>query len=198
MTEKESDVLKRYAGLAPADIVEIGTFRGGTTALLLDNSIQVVWTIDVYGNSLHYRTPDIIWLKGLQASNRGFVIVGRCEDIGKYWCRPVGLLVIDGGHEKGYPQRDFYLWSPFVVEGGYVVLHDAGDADNVGEYISQMGTKVWQYDDPHAVAMLMQNSVQWRQCELVDTMYIFQKETEPGDVGDELGREKEGIRFRVL
>ena len=70
MTVDESEVLKRYAAISPTDIVEIGTFRGGTTALLLENSTQVVWTIDVYGNPLHYRTPDTIWREGLQASDR--------------------------------------------------------------------------------------------------------------------------------
>ena len=55
-------------------------------------------------------------------------------------------------------------------------MHDAADSEGTGKYISQMGTEIWPYDDPKAVATLMQNSSEWKQCEAVDTMYIFQRE----------------------
>ncbi len=41
------------------------------------------------------------------------------------WGEPVDLVFIDGDHRELACRLDWELWSPFVVEGGVVLFHDA-------------------------------------------------------------------------
>jgi hypothetical protein len=40
------------------------------------------------------------------------------------WATPLGLLFIDGGHSEAAARADLDSWSPFVSEGGMLVIHD--------------------------------------------------------------------------
>jgi hypothetical protein len=49
---------------------------------------------------------------------------GYSHEVVKSWTQPIDLLFIDANHEYESVYRDFMLWSPFVRDGGIVVLHD--------------------------------------------------------------------------
>jgi MMP 1-O-methyltransferase len=51
--------------------------------------------------------------------------VGFSADVARGWPDPVDLVFVDGDHSEEGAATDWAGWSPFVVPGGAVVLHDA-------------------------------------------------------------------------
>jgi predicted O-methyltransferase YrrM len=47
------------------------------------------------------------------------------------WTAPIRLLFIDAEHSYESVRHDFDGWTPFVVPGGLVLLHDVGDEPGV-------------------------------------------------------------------
>jgi len=47
------------------------------------------------------------------------------SDAVRGWSAPIDFLLIDGDHSEAGVRRDWEEWSPFVVPGGIVLLHDA-------------------------------------------------------------------------
>ena len=55
-------------------------------------------------------------------------------DAAKAWEKPIRLLFIDADHSYEASKLDFDLWSPFVVPGGLIALHDIGEWPGVTEF----------------------------------------------------------------
>jgi len=51
-------------------------------------------------------------------------LVGDSVAVARTWSAPIELLFIDAGHLYAQVRADIDSWTPFVVEGGLVVLHD--------------------------------------------------------------------------
>jgi MMP 1-O-methyltransferase len=51
-------------------------------------------------------------------------VVGRSEVVARHWHHPLGGLFIDGGHSEVAAQADYSCWSPHVIEGGLLLIHD--------------------------------------------------------------------------
>jgi predicted O-methyltransferase YrrM len=51
-------------------------------------------------------------------------LVGDSPTVGRHWTTPLALLFIDGGHGTEPAHRDFELWTPHVVPGGVLCIHD--------------------------------------------------------------------------
>jgi predicted O-methyltransferase YrrM len=51
-------------------------------------------------------------------------IVGSSEVVASHWATPLALLFIDGGHSEAAARADYEGWSPHVVAGGLLVIHD--------------------------------------------------------------------------
>ena len=52
-------------------------------------------------------------------------IVARSHLLGRYWPGvELSLVFIDGGHSAVDVFRDFHFWSPHVMSGGYLCIHD--------------------------------------------------------------------------
>ena len=49
----------------------------------------------------------------------------RSAEVAKRWNRPIRFLWIDGDHTWAGVKQDFDLFSPFLVDGAIVALHDA-------------------------------------------------------------------------
>jgi predicted O-methyltransferase YrrM len=41
-----------------------------------------------------------------------------------YWCYPLGLVFIDGGHGQSDVEQDFAGWAPRLARGGHLCMHD--------------------------------------------------------------------------
>lgn len=51
-------------------------------------------------------------------------IVGRSIDIAARWHTPISLLFIDGGHTMEHALGDYRGWTPHVMPGGLIAIHD--------------------------------------------------------------------------
>ncbi len=51
-------------------------------------------------------------------------VVGDSPAVAANWATPLAFLFIDGGHGSEPAHRDFEGWTPHVVVGGYLAIHD--------------------------------------------------------------------------
>jgi len=51
-------------------------------------------------------------------------VVGRSSVVARYWRQPLGGVFIDGGHSEAAAQTDYECWSPHIVAGGLLLIHD--------------------------------------------------------------------------
>ena len=129
-------------------LIEIGSYCGRSTLLLAAAAASAgthVVTIDHHrGSEEHqpgweYHDPElvdpevglidtlpifrrVIATSGLE--RHVLAVVGRAEDIGRYWRAPVGLVFVDGSHTDESAQRDYEVWAPRVAAGGLLAIHD--------------------------------------------------------------------------
>lgn len=51
-------------------------------------------------------------------------VIGRSDVVARHWRFPLGGVFIDGGHSEAAAQADYECWSPHIVEGGLLLIHD--------------------------------------------------------------------------
>ena len=51
-------------------------------------------------------------------------IVSSSAVTARMWRTPLSLVFIDGGHAYETVETDFSSWSPFIIPGGYLLIHD--------------------------------------------------------------------------
>jgi predicted O-methyltransferase YrrM len=51
-------------------------------------------------------------------------LVGDSPVVAAVWATPLAFLFIDGGHGSEPAHRDYEGWTPHVVVGGYLAIHD--------------------------------------------------------------------------
>ena len=51
-------------------------------------------------------------------------VVADSPTLAAHWTTPLALLFIDGGHGTEPAHRDYELWTPHVVRGGRLLIHD--------------------------------------------------------------------------
>ena len=141
--EGEGEELHRLAGLAPGPIVEIGSYCGKSTCYLATGSRHTVFAIDLWETAEYKIAPkwqkrkgktkrhtiDVYqeYLKNIKTagvSDRIVIIKRSSFDVGKAWTDPIGGLFIDGEHTYGACLQDYQNFSPYVVAGGWIAIHD--------------------------------------------------------------------------
>ena len=68
-------------------------------------------------------------------------VVGYSVPVARVWRTPLGFLFIDGGHAEDVAVADYDLWSPHVVAGGTLAIHDVFEDPAAG---GQAPFHVWQ------------------------------------------------------
>jgi predicted O-methyltransferase YrrM len=68
-------------------------------------------------------------------------IVGHSIPVARAWQTPLGFLFIDGGHAEDVAMADYAGWSPHVVSGGVLAIHDVFEDPDAG---GQAPFHVWQ------------------------------------------------------
>jgi len=131
-------------------IVEIGSWKGRSTIWLAAGSKKghkaTIYAIDPHkGTTTHAQymnkeeeTFEEFILNISMAEVKDIVepLQMTSEKASRGWKPAVGLIFIDGSHEYDAIKLDFLSWSPYLLNGGIITLHDA-----VG------------YDGPHRVAI---------------------------------------------
>ncbi len=51
-------------------------------------------------------------------------VVGESTVVARHWCAPLALVFVDGGHGDAVAWSDYRAWSPKVLEGGLLAIHD--------------------------------------------------------------------------
>lgn len=51
-------------------------------------------------------------------------VVGRSATVARSWTTPIALLFIDGGHTIDAASADYEAWSPRLLAGGVLAIHD--------------------------------------------------------------------------
>lgn len=176
ITKAETFALLKYVRNATDDVVEIGTYNGGTTinlAMALPPDIAL-WTIDIWGQFTSDNNPLTVY-STIAKTQRAFPIVGNSNYIGECWQRAIGFLFIDGGHDYHTALTDFQVWTPWLVPGGVVAMHDAylsiADAQKQGIElpIALNGNKVAGELGVIQARIEIVNSGSWEVVDIVDT-----------------------------
>ena len=68
-------------------------------------------------------------------------VVGHSVPIAREWRTPLGFLFIDGGHAEDVAMADFDHWSPHVLTGGTLAIHDVFEDPGAG---GQAPFHVWE------------------------------------------------------
>lgn len=150
MPEDEGALLHRYAReqLAHGVVLEVGTYCGKSAIWLGGAAREVggtVLTVDHHRGSEenqagweHHDTELMDQQLGLMDTFPFFrrtialagleeqvvAIVGRSASVAAWWRTPLAMLFIDGGHGVQPATDDFHGWSPWVQQGGLLVIHD--------------------------------------------------------------------------
>ena len=107
------------------NIVEIGTWRGGTAAIL-GAAGKNVYTIDDYSYSdIQQTSPEEVKenLKKVGIKNIK-VFIGKSHEWALKWKMPIDLLFIDGDHQYESVKQDIEDWLPHVIFGGSIIFDD--------------------------------------------------------------------------
>ncbi len=51
-------------------------------------------------------------------------LVGHSSVVARHFTQPLDLLFIDGGHAHDVAWADYHAWSPKIVDGGLLLIHD--------------------------------------------------------------------------
>ena len=114
--------------LKPKRTVELGTYKGWTSAILSHVSDQTV-TIDIENHGTEESRP---YSKDLTCLLGSGTEPSLPETVTRLMGGPIDLLFIDDGHYYETIVREYALWSPHVREGGWIVFHDINPLGNIG------------------------------------------------------------------
>ena len=150
ITPEIGAVLQELAGTVPADqaIVEIGSFKGKSTAYLATGSRDgfgaPVFAVDpwdlpgnVYGKH-GYSAPIVreqfeAQLRQVRLLSRVTAIRGFSTEVAASWSGPpIGLLFIDGDHEEPSVRADIDAWTPHLAATHIVAFDDIDTRRNPG------------------------------------------------------------------
>lgn len=139
--------LRRLAALVPDDeaIVEVGSYRGQSTAFLASGSTGAkVFAVDPWdldGNvsgrfgfaEKSTRNLFEYQLRAARLWSRVTPVQGFSIDVAADWKGPqVGLLFIDGDHSENAVRADVAAWTPHLADGATVAFDDYNTPRNPG------------------------------------------------------------------
>jgi predicted O-methyltransferase YrrM len=128
-------------------LLEVGSYCG-KSAIYLGAAAQeggsVLFTVDHHRGSeenqpgQRYHDPRLVdeagrvdTLPHLRAAiaNAGLedvvvTIVGRSATMARHWRTPLAMLFIDGGHSQAAVDADYDGWTPHLMPGGVLAIHD--------------------------------------------------------------------------
>ncbi len=176
----EGDELFRLSKLAPGPIVEIGSLYGKSTCYLAAGSTDFVYSIDLW-ETAKYKTsprwrrskgkyrqhkPDV-WerysanIKAIGVDHKIISIKASSFDVGETWTIPIGGLFIDGEHTYEACLKDYQNFSPHVISGGWIAIHD---------YHKKVHAPIVK-----VVEEVLKPSGEWEEYQLVNRLFVARK-----------------------
>ncbi len=117
----------------PANIVEVGSFKGRSTCCLAfgcRGTRKRVFSVDTFnGNDSDFSARGFLQEFSANVSRCALSeyvqpVVGVSHEVARSWSKPINLLFIDASHEYEDVLADFEGFFPHVVPGGTVAFHD--------------------------------------------------------------------------
>lgn len=183
VTPGEHAVLQRHAS-GKQCVVELGVFEGATSRLLRDVMAPAgnLWCIDPFpcgwlGFSYSYSIAE----REVTKSRNGHASFIRqySHNAVRDWHEPIDMLFIDADHSYEAVKRDWQTWSPHVVQGGVVSLHDSRVVK--GRTDSETGPA-------RLVKELLQSSCDFRSVDQVETLTVLERiQSKAGSCQSEVG-----------
>jgi predicted O-methyltransferase YrrM len=136
VTAGQMTLLKRALAAAndvAGDVVEVGCYRGVTTAELAAATSKMVFAVDPfigYGGSerdftlFKRRVSSLTNIKHIRATSG--------EAAKTFNAGALSFAFIDAVHDVSNSWFDFAAWSPKIVQNGLVAMHDVDDHPGVG------------------------------------------------------------------
>ncbi len=106
-----------------------------------------------YGEKLRINTFNIFrnTIERAQLEDIVVPIVAKSCIAGKMWSTPLSMVFIDGGHSFDAADNDYKIWSPHIINKGFLVIHDVFmDPDRGGQaprYIYEKALDSGMYED---------------------------------------------------
>jgi MMP 1-O-methyltransferase len=132
----------------PGPLLEVGSYCGKSTVYLgaaARSSGRLLFALDHHRGSeenqagWEWHEPDLVdpatgTIDTLPTFRRTIhdaglegtvvAVVGDSPAVARAWATPLALLFIDGGHGEEPADLDYRLWTPHVVVGGTLCIHD--------------------------------------------------------------------------
>ncbi len=127
-------------GWGEADIAEIGSYKGKSTAALALGS-KLAKRGKVYSIDPHTGGTREVFLGNIRTIGAEDIVVcltATSEEAARTFDRKLRLLFIDGVHDYEYVKKDFLSWKGLLIEGGIVAFHDfnwPGVSTVIDEYV---------------------------------------------------------------
>ena len=169
-------------------IVEIGSYKGGSTIVLAKGSKSVnkekVYAIDPHntlppgriGKEIFPKTTLQIFKKNIKKTKVDDYIIPifkTSQEAEKDWNKPIKLLWIDGNHDYEFVKMDYLLWEKYLIKGGIIAFHDTKSSKNI---IETIGLPAEKYDGPaKVVEEYILNSKKFKNIKSIDTITLAQK-----------------------
>lgn len=194
LTEKEAVALYKavYHLKVPGNVVEIGTWRGGSaliiaSALKNSNSNKILHTVDPFNSerdvkSKKYLAKDmkILGIKNLKDNYyyvrtllKKFKLIpyvkihiSRSADTAKNWKTKCSFVFIDGNHTFSSVKNDILLWGNLCNPGGLLAIHD---------YKNKKSNMNGLPGPTIAANKLLKNNNNWEYCGMTDSLIFFRK-----------------------
>jgi predicted O-methyltransferase YrrM len=80
-------------------------------------------------------------IEDAQLEDAVIAVIGTSTNVARAWQTPVAFLFIDGGHAEDIAMGDYEHWSPHVMSGGTLAIHDVFEDPAAG---GQAPFHVWQ------------------------------------------------------
>ena len=152
-------------GGAVGPLLEIGTYCGKSAVYLgaaASEAGTVCFTVDHHRGSEEnqagwdHHDPEVVdpesgrmdtlpfFRRTIQAAGLEDVVVavvGQSVPVARVWRTPLGFLFVDGGHAEDVAMADYLEWSPRIVPGGVLAIHDVFEDPADG---GQAPFHVWQ------------------------------------------------------
>ncbi|MEL6831269.1 MAG: class I SAM-dependent methyltransferase [Pseudomonadota bacterium] len=63
-----------------------------------------------------------LWRAGLDDSV--IPVIGNSAQVARHWLTPLSLIFVDGGHTTEHAMNDYRGWTPKLMPGGLLAIHD--------------------------------------------------------------------------
>lgn len=148
----------------PGDIVEIGSWKGKSTAAIAlgvkhSGKSRKIYAVDPHegllakeGSKTNSTLTEFTGtIESLSLSSLVVPVVSTSKEAARRHRAPLSFLFVDGLHDYTHAREDFLLWEGFVCSGGIIAFHDA--YCGYGGVWKAVRRHVWRYPISHIGAV---------------------------------------------